>query len=70
MKKPRAYVLEQLIGSTNHRLFLEAEEDDVDKFAFISSHHAIRLRPRNLRAMAKRAIAMADWIEEHAIKGK
>ncbi len=64
MTKPRAYILHQFIGSTDHRLFVEAEEDDVDRFVFISSHYTIRLRPRNLRAMAKRLIAMADWIEE------
>ena len=45
------------------RLLLEAEHIDGDFSVYISANHTIELKPKNARAMAKRLLEMADWLE-------
>lgn len=61
-KKPRPYLLKERNEEQN-KLILEIQEDDNRPFMGISLAHWMELSPRSARAMAKRLIAMADYIE-------
>ncbi len=67
MKRPRDYKLEQCPtsgGEMQANLHLSSVEDEGDKDIYIDTHHDIHLRPKSARALAKRLLAMADWVEE------
>ena len=67
MKKPKPYKLRQLPTSDGYmqaRLDLSCYEDSVEKGIYINTCHDIQLRPRSARALAKRLLLMADWVED------
>lgn len=67
MSKPRPYHLEQCPNSTGQNQFtldLWVDDEDWTMDIIIEARAPIFLKPRSARAMAKRLIAMADWVEE------
>ena len=67
MVKPKRYKLEQCPTSDGFmqcELSLEAERDGDYRCIFISTNHTIELKPKNARAMAKRLLLMAEWVEK------
>jgi len=67
MKKPRNYELHQnrkYEGVYEDNLYLSAIKDDMGRSIWIRAEYSIQLRPVNARALAKRLISMADWIEK------
>jgi len=67
MNKPKSYHIEQCPTSEGYmqaRLDLECvHEKDYRKYIVINTCHDIFLKPRSARAIAKRLLAMADWVE-------
>lgn len=68
MKKPRAYRLRQCPTSTGFmQVWLDVEAfacETKDRHIVVSCNHDTYLHARNARALARRLLAMADWIEE------
>ena len=67
MKKPKPYKLRQLPTSDGYmqaRLDLSCYEDDIERGIYINTCHDILLRPRSAKALAKRLLLMAVWVED------
>ena len=69
MRKPQPYHLEQCPTSRGqNQVFLDvwlscAEAGRADSKVGIGTSHDVFLRPRNARALGRRLLAMADWLE-------
>ena len=65
MPKPKPYKLRQCptsSGGMQASLDLRCFEGE-GRYIFIDTYHDIDLRPRSARALAKRLLVMADWVE-------
>jgi len=70
MRKPQPYHLEQCPTSRGqNQVFLDVwlvcDEEGLEdsKDIGIGTSHDVFLRPRNARALGRRLLAMADWLE-------